>query len=397
MQGGIYNAALFGASQREARGKLEQMGGIKRPGPSGILASSPELINAVGNAAAPAMPVRATGPATPITPAPVQQAQVALPQVAAPTAMTPAPQPTVPAPQQPVMMNEGGFLSNAKDAINAIPGRMAEAGMFRNADKPQTPGMMSRIAKDLTTFERREDAGPVDITKDPITRPITAFQGAMLNLGANMYEAMLGKHGSEEKAEKEALKARDNIYEAMDTEDESKVGDAVVKEAGLEPTDENKQEFARTVLGIDTDDIGAIDDAIFDTLTADVSLSGQKLQQAVLLGLQNYKQTAAARAEAAADAAGGFLDTERGKAAVEIYIEQIKNNVPPSEVEQMMNAEMGGNIGTKVRQSITGSVTGGQQSPESLLAEARRVIEQGADPTKVKERLQEMGVDPGRL
>ncbi len=238
----------------------------------------------------------------------------------------------------------------------------------------------------------------IKITKDPITRPITAFQGAMLNLGANMYEAMLGKHGSEEKAEQEALKSRDNIYEAMDTEDESKVGDAVVKEAGLEPTDENKQEFARTVLGIDTDDIGAIDDAIFDTLTADVSLSGQKLQQAVLLGLQNYKQTAAARAEAAADAAGGgFLDTERGKAAVEIYIEQIKNNVPPSEVEQMMNAEMGGNIGTKVRQSITGSVTGGQQSPENLMTEARRAIEQGADPEAVKKRLQEMGVDPGGL
>ena len=45
MNGGIYNAALFGASQREARGKLEQMAGIKRP-PSGILASSPELMQA---------------------------------------------------------------------------------------------------------------------------------------------------------------------------------------------------------------------------------------------------------------------------------------------------------------------------------------------------------------
>ena len=94
-----------------------------------------------------------------------------------------------------------------------------------------------------------------------------------------------------------------------------------------------------------------------------------------MLGLQNYKQTAAARAEAAADAAGGgFLDTERGKAAVEIYIEQIKNNVPPSEVEQMMNAEMGGNIGTKVRQAITGSVSSGQQTPDSLMKEARRAI-----------------------
>ena len=37
---GIHNAALFGASQRSARDKLEMMGGIKR-GPSGILASGP--------------------------------------------------------------------------------------------------------------------------------------------------------------------------------------------------------------------------------------------------------------------------------------------------------------------------------------------------------------------
>ena len=50
MQGGINNAGLFGASQREARSKLDQMAGIKRP--NGILASSPELMRA---AAGPAM------------------------------------------------------------------------------------------------------------------------------------------------------------------------------------------------------------------------------------------------------------------------------------------------------------------------------------------------------
>jgi len=62
-----------------------------------------------------------------------------------------------------------------------------------------------------------------------------------------------------------------------------------------------------------------------------------------------------------------------------------------------MNAEMGGNIGTKVRQAITGSVSSGQQTPENLMTEARRAIEQGADPEAVKKRLQEMGVDPGGL
>jgi len=59
MQGGINNAALFGASQRSARSKLDQMAGIKRP--SGILASSPELMQA-------AMPMPTT--VAPMAPAP---------------------------------------------------------------------------------------------------------------------------------------------------------------------------------------------------------------------------------------------------------------------------------------------------------------------------------------
>ena len=378
--GGINNIDIINASQSEARNKLRRMAGIK-DSPSGILASSTELMNAVGNAAAPAMPVRATGPATPMTPSPVQQAQVALPQVPAPTAMpapvqqASAPRPMAPAPAVP------------QPAAPTTPMKFQPGGPV--AVNEQFRGY-SEMGKRMGDKARETGATVVDITQDPVS--------FLENMDKQTGGAVTKQFGSTEKALEEGEKKAQNIYAAMDTEDESKVGDAVVKEAGLEPTDENKQEFARAVLGIDTDDIRAIDDAIFDTLTADVSLSGQKLQQAVLLGLQNYKQTAAARAEAAADAAGGgFLDTEQGKAAVEIYTEQIKNNVPPSEVEQMMNAEMGGNIGTKVRQAITGSVTGGQQSPESLLAEARRVIEEGADPAAVKKRLQEMGVDPGGL
>ena len=258
MQGGIYNAALFGASQREARGKLEQMGGIKRPGPSGILASSPELMQAAMPRPMPPMPQPA------MAPQPAMPPQPALPQVPMQTAMAPqpmaqpqAPRPMAPAPQQPVMMQEGG---------------------------------------------------PVDITREPVASsgidPLQIFKDTVNRMGEGVYKRFIGMFDSEEEAMAEAEKKRDNIYAAMDTEDESKVGDAVVREAGLEPTDENKQEFARTVLGIDTDDIGEIDDAIFNTLTADVSLSGQKLQQAVLLGLQNYKQTASARAAAKSGGSG---------------------------------------------------------------------------------------------
>ena len=284
--GGINNIDLFGASQREARGKLEQMGGIKRPGPSGILASSTELMNAVGNAAAPAMPVRATGPATPMTPAPVPQAQVALPQVPAPMTVAPgpvqqapAPRPTAPAPQpqqQPVMMNEGGFLTRAKDAINAIPGKMAEAGMFRNIDKPQ----------------------PVDITQDPML--------FLENMDKQTGGAVTEKFGSTEKALQKGEEKRQKIFEAMDTEDEAKISDAVLEQAEVTPTDENKQDFARNVFGLeDVNDIDEINRRIADVaISSAIGKGPDEFAQAVLLGLQNYKQTASARAAGASGGVG---------------------------------------------------------------------------------------------
>jgi len=281
--GGINNIDLFGASQREARGKLEQMGGIKRPGPSGILASSTELMNAVGNAAAPAMPVRATGPATPMTPAPVPQAQVALPQVPAPMTVAPGPVQQAPAPTPAV----------PQPAAPTTPMRFQPGGPVTLNE--QFRGY-SEMGERLAQKAKEQDTMVVDITQDPVL--------FLENMDKQTGGAVTKQFGSTEKALEEGEKKAQNIYAAMDTEDESKVGDAVVKEAGLEPTDENKQEFARTVLGIDTDDIGEIDDAIFNTLTADVSLSGQKLQQAVLLGLQNYKQTAAARAAGASGGVG---------------------------------------------------------------------------------------------
>ena len=147
MQGGINNAALFGASQREARGKLEQMAGIKRP-PSGILASSPELMQAAS--AMPARPQPMPMPMAQPMPATMPMVQPALPQVPAPTTVAPmqqqapAPRPTAPAPQpqqQPVMMNEGGFM---------------------------------------TVRKRTEDDKPVDIGISPVLAPVMALHGGFV-------------------------------------------------------------------------------------------------------------------------------------------------------------------------------------------------------------------------
>ena len=259
MQGGINNAALFGASQREARGKLEQMAGIKRP-PNGILASSPELMQAAS--AMPARPQPMPMPMAQPMPATMPMVQPALPQVpmqttVAPMQQAPAPRPTAPAPQpqqQPTMMQEGG---------------------------------------------------PVDVRKAPTASdPASMFVDTINALGAGIYDSLLKRYGSPEKTEQAVVGQVNAVQAAVDSGSAENAANTVIDQAGLPVNDESKKEFASTVLNLDTDDIGEIDDAIFRTLTADVTLSGKELQKAVLLGLQNYKQTASARAAAKSGGSG---------------------------------------------------------------------------------------------
>ena len=255
MNGGIYNAALFGASQREARGKLEQMAGIKRP-PSGILASSPELMQAaMPPAPQPMMPQQPMPAATPTV-------QPALPQVPAPTAMAPAPQPTAPAPQpqqqQPTMMQEGG---------------------------------------------------PVDVRKTPVAEEEEASKGFMdyvRGAGDWMAEAIVATYGTGKAAEQAGRGKKAAIDAAVETGDEEKIVNTVLANADVPITDEGKQDFARNVFGLeDVNDIDEINRRIADVaISSAIGESPDKFAQAVLLGLQNYKQTASARAAAKSGGSG---------------------------------------------------------------------------------------------
>jgi len=283
--GGINNIDLFGASQREARGKLEQMGGIKRPGPSGILASSTELMNAVGNAAAPAMPVRATGPATPMTPAPVPQAQVALPQVPAPMTVAPGPVQQAPAPTPAV----------PQPAAPTTPMRFQPGGPVTLNE--QFRGY-SEMGERLAQKAKEQDTMVVDITQDPVL--------FLENMDKQTGGAVTEKFGSTEKALQKGEEKRQKIFEAMDTEDEAKISDAVLEQAEVTPTDENKQDFARNVFGLeDVNDIDEINRRIADVaISSAIGKGPDEFAQAVLLGLQNYKQTASARAAGASGGVG---------------------------------------------------------------------------------------------
>lgn len=348
MQGGINNAALFGASQRSARSKLDQMAGIKRP--SGILASSTELMQAAMPApmpAAPTQPMPMAPPPAPMAPMP----QPVMPNMPMNTTVAPmAPRPLNPmvanaapaaAPAQPaVKLNEGGFLSRTKDAINAIPGKMAEAGMFRNL--PEAP--------------------KVDITQDALS--------FVEQLDKMSNGAVVEKYGSLEEAARAGI-GKANIIESATaaTDDPSKVSDAVLVAAGEKPTDAAKQDFAENVFGMeDVNDIDEINRRIANVaIGSSVGKGPDKFAEAVLFGLQTYKQTASARAAAAAGGkSSGFEPLPRYAEALPDMVKTIMTNNPGITAQEaaqqaalvldpLYNNAAGGSAGTG------GSAAGGEK------------------------------------
>jgi hypothetical protein len=118
--------------------------------------------------------------------------------------------------------------------------------------------------------------------------------------------AVTEQFGSVEEAAKEGTR-KANIIESATaaTDDPSKVADAVLVAAGEQPTEAAKMDFAENVFGLkDVNDIDEINRRIANVaIGGSVAKSPEEFTQAVLLGLQAYKQTATARA--AAKSGGG--------------------------------------------------------------------------------------------
>ena len=382
MNGGIYNAALFGASQREARGKLEQMAGIKRP-PSGILASSPELMQA----AAP----RAMMPQQPM-PAPMPMVQPALPQVPAPTAMTapvqqpvqqaPAPRPTAPAPTVP------------QPAAPTTPMKFQPGGPV--AVNEQFRGY-SEMGERLGRKARETGATVVDITQDPML--------FLENMDKETGGAVTEKYGSTEAALEEGRKKANTLEAATeDTKDPKKLTDTVMVLAEVEPTDENKKDFATNVLGLqDVNDIDEINNRIAEVAIYS-SIGGgttgtDKLAKALMLGLNNYKQTASARAAAKSGGSSGFEPMPRYGEALPNMVKTIMQNDPGVTVEEAMVEAR------KVLDPLYGRTGGGAPTPtveltaeqQTLYNQAQEAIAAGKDPAAVKAEAIKRGLPAGAL
>ena len=346
MQGGINNAALFGASQRSARGKLDQMAGISRP--SGILASSPELMQAAMPPAPP--PVMQQSPASMVG-APMAPPPVAPPMPSMPMPTTVAPRPLNPmagnptAGQPVVQLNEGGFLDSVKQS--AVRGVEAiNTGLYGNADA-------------------------VDITMDT-----SEFDRVLKTLNPESTKYLLETYGDEAGIAQAAQRKLNNVSAAVESKDPAQISDQVLIEAGEQPTDAAKMDFAENVFGMeDVNDIDEINRRIANVAVGSaVGKSPDEFSAAVLMGLQAYKQTASARAAASAaatTAAAGKKSTSVGGVSQDLldtYYKMLENNVSPEDATTRIN-EIAPGLGDKVQGIIAAS--GGATPPPA-----------GGQPTK---------------
>lgn len=351
-QGGINNPALIGASQRNARNKLNAMAGINPPG--GIMASSPQLMQAamparlpiprapVGNPsmmgrpmAPPVMPT--TAPVAPVAPAVDTLPNLPMTTAVAPRSLNPMDSavPTVPQPASPT-----------------TPMKFQDAGPV--AVNPQFEGY-SNMGAQIGDRARASVAAGGSSTVD-ITLPPEEFARLVEGVSPAGVDLLLKENGGPQGVKELVDQKRANIGAAVKTDDPKEVVAAVLKEAKVPNTDEGKRDFAST-LGFDTTSISAIDDKIMEVLMAGQSTD---LQQAVLLGLQNYKSTAVARSAAAADGVGGLGD------AVDVYYELIgKQNLSAEEATLRLNG-VGNQLGDRVQAAIAGGAkpSGGEPTTE---------------------------------
>ena len=283
MQGGINNAALFGASQRSARSKLDQMAGIKRP--SGILASSSELMQAAMPApmpAAPTQPMPMAPPPAPMAPMP----QPVMPNMPMNTTVAPM----APRPLNPMVANAAPAAAPAQPVVKLNEGGEPLKGYS---------DMGARLAERAKAQVAAGGSSTVDITD-----PTLVF---LEKLNKNTDGAVVETFGSlEQGAEVGKGKAAIISKAASSTDDPAAIANAALIAADEEPTDAAKQDFAENVFGMeDVNDIDEINRRIANVaIGSSVGKGPDKFAEAVLFGLQTYKQTASARAAGAAGAGG---------------------------------------------------------------------------------------------
>jgi len=210
-------------------------------------------------------------------------------------------------------------LRSVYDRLPSLPMNTAVASSPMNpmaqSSKGQRP--VIKLAEGGEPFRPRFQGDvPATAEMDITIEPLKFIQDMDKKTGGAVTE----QFGSVEEAAKEGTRKTSIIESATEaTKDPSKIADAVLVASGEQPTEAAKMDFAENVFGLeDVNDIDEINRRIANVaIGGSVAKSPEEFTQAVLLGLQAYKQTATARAAAAAG--GGTTGFTKDRTALRAY------------------------------------------------------------------------------
>ena len=377
---GVYNRKLFTKKSDEARNKLRQMGGVQPMAPQGggILASSPELMQAVAMRQPVVLP-RSQAPAPMAQPMPAPMTQMLppsqpIPNIAgiqqgsapmapaprpAPRPMAPAPRPMAPAPrpmaQKPgvAKFNEGGSAF---------------------ANHYMTPKLQSQLKKSTgMPFDKAFEFGQTAITtEDPAKLGLP--KGADMAAPAKMLE-------NPEAAAAEIIK--DVVPKDQQTGDTKKDLVKAAVSTGIEsvPAEAEIDQLNRAIFGAKL--AGAISGSYVNPQTGQEirPTLGARMSQAAVEGLAVERETAqrrakqeAALAQARARAAGRGGDSGKIPPNLKVLVDIFKKRAETEDIATVaanFNEQYNDNTGTMIMEYIrTGALaqpqetSGGEDQPK---------------------------------
>ncbi len=351
---GVYNRKLFAKKSEDARNKLRQMGGVESMSPptGGILASSPELMQAAAMRRPVALPATTAPAAAAAAPMPQTMAQMLppsspIPNVAGiPQAQTqaPAPRPMAPKPQ-PVRFDEGGPVTLSEFGYYMGPVSGAMASSFQNAFEFAQKALTTEDPAELGLPEGTNMTAPAELLKDP--------------------------EAAAEVAIKRAVPEEDRTGDTKTDLRKAAVAsgvEAIPAEAKIDEL--NKAIFGASLAGAIAGDY--VNPNTGQTLRP---TAGKRIAGAALQGLAAQRETeerrakqeaalAAAKIKARGKSGKGFLETSTGKSMLK-FVEGAagRDNFDTEVVEDLLTRAYGADAVTQFRTALKAQAAGGTPAP----------------------------------
>jgi len=309
-------------------------------------------------------------------------------------------------------VREMGGIREPQGILAAFPELMSVAGGGRGPMpmQMQQPPVGFQMGGDVSLEPynpARDMRQAVDITATPTPRERVEVPDIASLVRRNL--------GDNEEAQQRFTELENVLTDPEATNEDRKT--AVTSAAGVENTRDGLRSVVSQITGRDIPASATVDE--LNKAIMGVALGGaiggprsvaERISQALLTGLDAQRQTAMGREQfeqqlslealrGSQEVPKGFLETPRGKAAVEMYQNFLQNqNMTPEQAYARMD-QISPGLGAELGAAMAGtSVAQPQEDKAQILQEAREAIASGKyDRNLIVQALRDAGVDPAEL